>query len=98
MALDLSAPLELLGDDDQSEVCLGRCAAGHRFVVLVKVRVIVDLDAVSKLVDELQWQSVSAAADLLSLVGEAARIPSSGSRARPGRQTRSSRPGYQIAT
>lgn len=54
VSLDLSAALKLVGDDDQTEVCLGRCAAGHRFVVLVEVGVIVNFDVVAKLFDELQ--------------------------------------------
>lgn len=53
MALDLSGALELVGDDHQTEVCLGRGAVGHRFVVLVEVGVIVYLDVASKLLDEL---------------------------------------------
>lgn len=60
MALDLSAALELVGDDDQAEVCLGRCAAGHRFVVLVEVGVIVYFEVAAKLFDELQQKVVSA--------------------------------------
>lgn len=60
VSLNLSAALKLVGDDHQAEVCLGRCAAGHRFVVLVEVGVIVDFDVVAKLFDELQQKVASA--------------------------------------
>jgi hypothetical protein len=54
VALDLSGAVELAGDDNETEVCLGRCATGHGLVVLVEVGVVVDLDVASKLLDELR--------------------------------------------
>lgn len=69
VALDLSAALELVGDDDQAEVCLGRCAAGHRLVVLVEVGVIVYLEVAAKLFDELQQKPKSAEILGLPLTG-----------------------------